>query len=453
MSGADLDADETDGGVGTHGGLGGRAAAGRPGPPGWPPDADDAAVAGDDRHLLDYFTAEVLPAITPRQRELLVRAAPLERLSGCAVRRRAAGHRLGRRCWPPSIGPTCSWSRSTTTTSGTGATICSATCCCGNRASRRPTVARCSRRAADWFAEQDRLDDAVRHLLRADDPNAAADAVGVLGAVVLRARSRRHLPAARRAAAPSDGRAAIWRSRWPTRRDQRATRPGAALARLCDAGLARTPWCGAGSNPRAAVLMLRAVIGTPDKESAGRSSCAARRSSWRPTPAAGAADRARRHWAARWPGTAGSPRRPSILAGLWRHRDNFAWSPGVTLQIGGNLGLEPARAGPGRRSRAPSAGGAAARRRGGTRTGARRPGRWWRCCDSSRVDTAICRGDAGRRASGAEPGSPARRARGSCRRRTCWRWCTSPTPNSAAVTGWPPAPRWPGPGRTSTTSR
>jgi LuxR family maltose regulon positive regulatory protein len=36
----------------------------------------------DDRHLLDYFTAEVLPAISSRQRELLVRAAPLERLSG-----------------------------------------------------------------------------------------------------------------------------------------------------------------------------------------------------------------------------------------------------------------------------------------------------------------------------------------------------------------------------------
>ena len=41
-----------------------------------------ALVRGDDRHLLDYFTAEVLPAITPEQRDLLVRAAPLERLSG-----------------------------------------------------------------------------------------------------------------------------------------------------------------------------------------------------------------------------------------------------------------------------------------------------------------------------------------------------------------------------------
>ena len=39
-------------------------------------------VRDDDRHLLDYFTAEVLPAVTPEQRDLLVRAAPLDRLSG-----------------------------------------------------------------------------------------------------------------------------------------------------------------------------------------------------------------------------------------------------------------------------------------------------------------------------------------------------------------------------------
>ncbi|WP_433201337.1 LuxR C-terminal-related transcriptional regulator [Dactylosporangium sp. CS-047395] len=40
------------------------------------------AAPAADRHLFDYFTAEVLPALDPRQRDLLVRAAPLERLSG-----------------------------------------------------------------------------------------------------------------------------------------------------------------------------------------------------------------------------------------------------------------------------------------------------------------------------------------------------------------------------------
>ena len=49
-------------GVGAHGGLGGRLqlaalAAARRAP---------AQVRGDDRHLLDYFTAEVLPGVAPR---------------------------------------------------------------------------------------------------------------------------------------------------------------------------------------------------------------------------------------------------------------------------------------------------------------------------------------------------------------------------------------------------
>ena len=43
---------------------------------------DPAKVGGDDRHLLDYFAAEVLPGLAPAHRDLLVRAAPLERLCG-----------------------------------------------------------------------------------------------------------------------------------------------------------------------------------------------------------------------------------------------------------------------------------------------------------------------------------------------------------------------------------
>ena len=50
-------------------------------------------VRGDDRHLFDYFTSEVLPALVPAQRDLLVRAAPLELLSGslCDAALRGAG--------------------------------------------------------------------------------------------------------------------------------------------------------------------------------------------------------------------------------------------------------------------------------------------------------------------------------------------------------------------------
>lgn len=48
--------------------------------------ADPAAAAttmrGNERHILDYFAAEVLPGLDPDQRDLLVRSSVLERLSG-----------------------------------------------------------------------------------------------------------------------------------------------------------------------------------------------------------------------------------------------------------------------------------------------------------------------------------------------------------------------------------
>lgn len=46
------------------------------------PSAAAARVRGDDRHLFDYFTSEVIPGLVPAQRDLLIRSAPLELLSG-----------------------------------------------------------------------------------------------------------------------------------------------------------------------------------------------------------------------------------------------------------------------------------------------------------------------------------------------------------------------------------
>ena len=40
------------------------------------------AIRGDDRHILDYFTAEVFEGLPASHRDLLVRASVLERLSG-----------------------------------------------------------------------------------------------------------------------------------------------------------------------------------------------------------------------------------------------------------------------------------------------------------------------------------------------------------------------------------
>lgn len=46
------------------------------------PDAMVAELRGDDRHIMDYFAAEVLPLLAERHRHLLVRSSVLERLSG-----------------------------------------------------------------------------------------------------------------------------------------------------------------------------------------------------------------------------------------------------------------------------------------------------------------------------------------------------------------------------------
>ena len=91
-------------------------------------------------------------------------------------------------------------------------------------------------------------------------------------------------------------------------------------------------------NPRAAALMMRAVIGLPDAESAravelcragGRAGN--RRGPGRPIALMALGSALARD--GRFAEAA------DILAGSWRQRDHVAWSPGVTLQIGGNLGL------------------------------------------------------------------------------------------------------------------
>ncbi|GIF20931.1 LuxR family maltose regulon positive regulatory protein [Actinoplanes tereljensis] len=131
-------------------------------------------LRGNDRHVFDYFTAEVLPALTPAQRDLLVRAAPLELLSGSlcdaaldvhgsaavlAELERAdlfvvaldAGHEWYRchRLLRNALG----WSPEAKPDDATRLVL---------------------RRAATWFEHHERADDAVRCLLDAGDDEAAA---------------------------------------------------------------------------------------------------------------------------------------------------------------------------------------------------------------------------------------------------------------------------------------
>jgi LuxR family maltose regulon positive regulatory protein len=132
--------------------------------------ADPGARHGDDRHLFDYFAAEVLPGLAPRQRDLLVRSAPLELLSG----------------------PLCDAALGTTGSADVLDELVRADLFVAPLDGDRQWY-RCHRllrdallhepgaepaevleRAAEWFVEHDRIDDAVHHLLRAGRYPAAA---------------------------------------------------------------------------------------------------------------------------------------------------------------------------------------------------------------------------------------------------------------------------------------
>ena len=138
------------------------------------PGAAAARVRGDDRHLFDYFTSEVLPVLAAEHRDLLVRAASLDLLSGplCDAALQVQGSAA---YWPSWNAPTCSSLRLTPNGSGIAVTACCGTRSFVDRTPRtRPRRAKCCCRAARWFAEHDRIDEAVRHLQRAGDDEGAA---------------------------------------------------------------------------------------------------------------------------------------------------------------------------------------------------------------------------------------------------------------------------------------
>lgn len=301
--------------------------------------ATTARNAGADRHLLDYFAAEVLPALSPAQRDLLVRAAPLERLSGplCDAALAVSGSGAVLReleraeLFLVALDTDDGWFRCHHLFRDVllrGA---------GRSASDDRAMLR---RAADWFRRQDRIDEAVRHLLRADDPAAAAalltsaepqflqpgGAAGfrALGELLPLSVVEPRLAVGLAYASATSGRPDLI-PRWLD---------------ACDEAIAGTAagipgW----SSPRAASTMLRAVIGMPDPES-GRAVELCRRAVALESAAGGAGLPIA--LAALGSALARDGRFAEaieILAGSWRERDTIAWSPGVPLQIAGNLGL------------------------------------------------------------------------------------------------------------------
>ncbi|GIJ49632.1 helix-turn-helix transcriptional regulator [Virgisporangium aliadipatigenens] len=132
--------------------------------------ADPSRVRGDDRHLVDYFAAEVLPGLAPEQRDLLVRSAPLDLLSGplCDAALRVSGSArvladlVRADLFVAALDEDRHWYRCHSLLR--------------DALLHRPGTdpREVHERAAGWFAGQGRIDDAADHLLRAGLPAAAA---------------------------------------------------------------------------------------------------------------------------------------------------------------------------------------------------------------------------------------------------------------------------------------
>jgi LuxR family maltose regulon positive regulatory protein len=296
-------------------------------------------VRGDDRHLLDYFASEVLPAITSAQRDLLVRAAPLERLSGslCDTALQVTGsdevlRSLDRAdLFLVALDAEHRWFR------------------CHHLfrdVLRRDPGARSAadsrevlRRAAAWFELNDQIDEAVRHLLQADDAPAASALLEssepwffergaaatylMLGEQLPQAQISAQLAVVLAYAAATSGRL----DRVPH------------LLDICNERIAPDTVIRGWGNPRAAELMMRAVVGTPDTESA-RAVDLCRQAVEVETAAGGnGLPIALASLGSALARDGQFPEAVDVLLGSWRERDHFTWSPGVTLQVGANLGL------------------------------------------------------------------------------------------------------------------
>ncbi|HEY7103726.1 MAG TPA: LuxR C-terminal-related transcriptional regulator [Mycobacteriales bacterium] len=292
----------------------------------------------DERHLLDYFTDEILPALTPAQRELLLRAAPLDHLSGplCDAALQVTGSAevlagLERAdLFIVALDPDRTWYRchrllrdALLRTAGTGA-----------------DAAGVLRRAADWFSAAGRLDDAARHLILAGDHAAAAAVLESHGPWFFdRGAAATYLLLGERLPAG-------------------AVKPGLALslayaASITSGRLDRIPYwldvCDGHLGPdsaldgwhsaRAAALVMRAVIGTSDADP-DRSIALAEQAADLETGTGTAGHAiARAALGSAYARAGRFDDAVPILLDSWRRRDDGAWSVGVSLQLAGLLGL------------------------------------------------------------------------------------------------------------------
>lgn len=296
-------------------------------------------VLGDDRHLFDYFTDEVFPALAPRQRELLVRAAPLELLSGslCDAALGVQGSAAvlaeleAADLFVVALDRQREWYR------------CHRLLRDALR--RTPEVlagegdSEVLRRAARWFEEHGRIDDAARHLLSAGDVAAAERLLAAnvawfldrgwhttyvaLGEQLPEAAVRSQLAVFLGYAADLSG-----------HRDRVVHWLDLAERRVGEDTLL-APW----RVPRAGILTLRGVLGTPESQSALAVELCEKALALE--TAAGNAEN---------PGALAALGRAygldarfddgaKLLADCWRRRDQFSWPTERVLQVAGQLSL------------------------------------------------------------------------------------------------------------------
>ena len=225
-------------------------------------------ISGSDRHLFDYFAAEVFPALAPAQRELLVRAVPLELLSGSLCDAALDVHgsaavlaELERAdLFVVALDRDGEWYRC-------HPLLRDAMMRTPDGRSAR-TDGAVLRRAAQWFEAHDRIDDAVRHLLEAGDAGAAAELLRTHEDWFRRrAWAGTYLSLGERL--PEDvvhaslALSMTYAAEFTWQRER-----GVHWLEVCDRRIDDDTIVDRWRNPRAAVLALRAVMGVPVVETA-----------------------------------------------------------------------------------------------------------------------------------------------------------------------------------------
>jgi LuxR family maltose regulon positive regulatory protein len=288
--------------------------------------------SGRDRHLMDYFATEVVPSLTPAQRDLLVRAAQLERLSGdlCDAALDTTGSaeilaELDRAdLFVTALDAERTWYRCHRLLRDA----------LGSSAGSREVLVR----AAGWFAAHDQREEAAEHLLRAGDWAAAAEFLeAARDWFYVRGSAARYVALSERlpesALRPQLAMSLAYAAALSGRREQVAGWLDISES-LMTPDTVITGWRSA----EGALALNRAILATPDSET-GLAVQLATRAVDLEARAGGSQPAARMGLGICLFRHGSFAEAAELLADSWRHRDRYGWSPPAALHIGGQLGL------------------------------------------------------------------------------------------------------------------